>query len=89
LAFPIPALVALPLLLPLAWQFSHRIKYFGGVFPADLVEMFNMVRVMGVLRAGGDNRYCLLTDTIAMWGLGIPLYCIDVFSGGLFFHDHL
>lgn len=49
------------------------------------LKMFNMIRVLGVLRAGGDNRFCLLTDTIAMWGLGIPLYSIAVFNGGYSF----
>jgi Na+-driven multidrug efflux pump len=53
-----------------------------GVFSLLIwLKMFNMVRVMGVLRAGGDNRFCLLTDTIAMWWIGIPLYSIGVFSG--------
>ena len=57
-----------------------------GVFTLLIwLKMFNMMRVLGVLRAGGDNRFCLLTDTIAMWGIGIPLYCIVVFSGAYSF----
>ena len=53
-----------------------------GIFSLLIwLKMFNMLRVLGVLRAGGDNRFCLLTDTIAMWGIGIPLYSIAVFSG--------
>ncbi|MFT4937543.1 MAG: putative MATE family efflux protein [Paraglaciecola sp.] len=57
-----------------------------GVFALLIwLKMFNMIRVLGVLRAGGDNRFCLLTDTIGMWGIGIPLYSIAVFSGSYSF----
>lgn len=33
----------------------------------------NMMLSLGVLRAGGDNRFCLFTDTLGMWFIGIPL----------------
>lgn len=33
----------------------------------------NMILSLGVLRAGGDNRFCLFTDTFGMWLIGIPL----------------
>jgi putative MATE family efflux protein len=57
-----------------------------GVFTLLIwLKTFNMIRVLGVLRAGGDNRFCLLTDSIAMWAIGIPLYSLVVFSGGYSF----
>ncbi|WP_185233161.1 MATE family efflux transporter [Teredinibacter franksiae] len=44
------------------------------------IKTMNMVRILGVLRAGGDNRFCLTTDTLVMWGLGVPLYAFTIFS---------
>lgn len=43
------------------------------------VKVLNMLRILGVLRAGGDSGFCLVTDTIVMWGVGIPLYAMAVF----------
>jgi putative MATE family efflux protein len=37
------------------------------------LKVFNMTTAVGVLRAGGDNRWCLMTDLIGMWTIGIPL----------------
>lgn len=37
------------------------------------IKVFNMTISMGVLRAGGDNKYCLLIDSIGMWFISIPL----------------
>ena len=44
-----------------------------------------MIRIIGVLRAGGDNRFCLVTDTIVMWTIGIPIYAAAVFFGNFWF----
>ncbi|MDN4502916.1 MATE family efflux transporter [Alteromonadaceae bacterium BrNp21-10] len=53
-----------------------------GVFAVLIwVKILNMVRILGVLRAGGDNNFCLVTDTIVMWGIGIPIYCAAIFWG--------
>lgn len=43
------------------------------------VKVLNMMRIMGVLRAGGDNKFCLVVDISAMWLVGIPLYAAGVF----------
>lgn len=37
------------------------------------IKTTNMMLSLGALRAGGDNRFCLLTDTFGMWLIGIPL----------------
>lgn len=37
------------------------------------IKVFNMTASMGVLRAGGDNKYCMLIDFSGMWLIGIPL----------------
>ncbi|MFT5811412.1 MAG: putative MATE family efflux protein [Rubritalea sp.] len=37
------------------------------------IKVFNMTASMGILRAGGDNKHCLLIDFSGMWIIGIPL----------------
>lgn len=37
------------------------------------IKVFNMTASMGILRAGGDNKYCLFIDFSGMWVVGIPL----------------
>jgi putative MATE family efflux protein len=49
------------------------------------LKVFNLIRIVGVLRAGGDNKFCLVTDTIVMWVFGIPIYSAAVFFGGFHF----
>ena len=43
------------------------------------MKVINMTLAMGVLRAGGDNRYCLITDTTAMWCVALPLTFLAAF----------
>lgn len=49
------------------------------------LKVFNMIRIIGVLRAGGDNRFVLINDTIVMWCIGIPIYVTAVFFGNFWF----
>jgi putative MATE family efflux protein len=49
------------------------------------LKILNMMRIIGVLRAGGDNRFCLITDTIVMWAVGLPIYALAVFMGNFSF----
>ncbi|AOW78991.1 MATE family efflux transporter [Colwellia sp. PAMC 20917] len=37
------------------------------------LKVFNLTMSMGILRAGGDNKYCMLIDISGMWVLSIPL----------------
>ncbi len=46
------------------------------------LKVINMIRIIGVLRAGGDNKFCLITDSLVMWGVGLPIYALAVFVGG-------
>lgn len=45
------------------------------------VRVINMMRILGVLRAGGDNRFCLGLDTLSMWGVGLPIFMLAVWAG--------
>jgi len=47
------------------------------------IKVFNMTASMGILRAGGDNKHCLLIDFSGMWIIGIPLTFIAAFYFGL------
>ncbi len=44
-----------------------------------LFYVFNMVAVMGVMRGGGDNLFCGIMDTIAVWFIGMPLALLGGF----------
>ncbi len=43
------------------------------------LRMLNMVIINGILRAGGENQFCLRMDFIAMWMVGVPLTSIGAF----------
>lgn len=42
------------------------------------IKVLNMIRILGVLRAGGDNRFCLITDSVVMWAIGVPVFTAAV-----------
>ena len=37
------------------------------------MKVHNMIAIVSVLRAGGDNVWCLKLDIVAMWVIGLPL----------------
>ncbi|VUD63841.1 putative FMN/FAD exporter YeeO [Thalassocella blandensis] len=37
------------------------------------LKIHNMVAFESILRAGGDNNWCLKTDVICMWVIGLPI----------------
>ncbi len=43
------------------------------------LKMLNMVIINGVLRAGGENAFCLRMDFIAMWLFGLPITALAAF----------
>lgn len=43
------------------------------------IKVINMQRIIGVLRAGADNKFVLLVDTIVMWVIGLPVFVIGLF----------
>ncbi|GAB2990069.1 MATE family efflux transporter [Psychrosphaera aestuarii] len=49
------------------------------------LKVINMTLAMGILRAGGDNRFCLITDTLCMWLISIPLVWLAAFYWQLAF----
>ncbi len=76
----------LKIFTPLTIETTHLLMQTLAVFCVLVwLKVFNLVRIIGVLRAGGDNKFCLITDTIVMWGLGLPIYAMAVFWGGFHF----
>ncbi|PSW20169.1 MATE family efflux transporter [Photobacterium sanctipauli] len=45
------------------------------------LRMLNMIIINGILRAGGENLFCLRMDFIAMWMIGIPVTAYGAFIG--------
>ncbi|KLV10126.1 MATE family efflux transporter [Photobacterium ganghwense] len=45
------------------------------------LKMMNMVIINAILRAGGENMFCLRMDFIAMWMVGIPVTTYGAFIG--------
>ena len=43
------------------------------------LKVINMTLALGVLRAGGDNRFVLITDSIGMWLVSLPLTWLSAF----------
>lgn len=40
-----------------------------GIFMC--VKMFNYMNIVGILRSGGDTRYCFVLDVCTVWGIGV------------------
>jgi len=43
------------------------------------MKVLNLVVIQGILRSGGDHKFCLYLDTLTMWGLGIPLTLVAAY----------
>ncbi len=43
------------------------------------IKVINMQRIIGVLRAGADNNFVLVVDTIVMWAIGLPAFALGLF----------
>ncbi len=43
------------------------------------IKVINMQRIIGVIRAGADNKFVLIVDTIVMWAIGIPAFVLGLF----------
>lgn len=43
------------------------------------IKVFNMTAIQGILRAGGDSKFCLGMDMVALWLIGLPLTWIAAF----------
>lgn len=40
------------------------------------IEAYNMISVLGILRSGGDTKFCLYMDLVAVWVIGLAMALI-------------
>lgn len=64
---------------PIVRYYSHRNLIVFSVFL--WVKVFNYISVVGILRSGGDTKFCLFLDMGGVWLIGVPLVAL----GGLVF----
>lgn len=70
----------LDLFLALSGESRVLADHFFLIFAvAVVVKSIPMTMIVGVLRAGGDIRYCLYQDMVAQWLIGIPLTAFCAF----------
>lgn len=67
-----------------AYKISPTVRYYSHrnliVFSFFLwVKVFNYISIVGILRSGGDTKFCLFLDMGGVWLIGVPL----VAFGGL------
>lgn len=67
-----------------AYNVSHLVYYYAHrnlmVFSVFLwVKVFNYISIVGILRSGGDTKFCLFLDMGGVWLIGVPLVSL----GGL------
>lgn len=43
---------------------------------------YQMPTITGIIRGGGDTRFCMINDLITIWGVGIPLSLLAAFRFG-------
>jgi putative MATE family efflux protein len=53
------------------------LKALAVVAAFQLPKMFTFVMIVGVLRSGGDTRYCMILDMVGVWAIGVPLAFIS------------
>lgn len=44
----------------------------------QIPKMFTFTMIVGILRGGGDTKYCMLLDLLSVWLIGVPLGFISV-----------
>jgi putative MATE family efflux protein len=45
------------------------------------IKFLNAIMIVGILRSGGDTKFALLIEIIALWGIGVPLaFILSYFS---------
>jgi Na+-driven multidrug efflux pump len=48
----------------------------SAIFLAPKMQSYMII--VGILRSGGDTKFCMVTDSIFVWLIGIPLAFISV-----------
>ena len=46
------------------------------------VDLFNGLQIAGILRAGGDTKFAMLSESVSIWLIAVPL----AFTASLVWH---
>jgi putative MATE family efflux protein len=65
---------------PLVYEYASRNLIVFSIFL--WAKVFNFTSIVGILRSGGDTKFCLFLDAAGVWLVGVPL----AFLGGLVWH---
>ena len=44
-----------------------------------IVKTYNYTTIVGILRSGGDTKYCLMLDMVSVWLVGVPAVFLSVY----------
>lgn len=77
-------LVCIPVFLPWLLDETTSLYHLSATLLAIMcltfwVKVLNMTLIVGILRAGGDSKFVLGADMIAMWLLGLPAVWLAAF----------
>ncbi len=76
-------IVLTPLFLSF-FSVSKEAKEYANIFIAVTgifmsIRMFNHMNIVGILRSGGDTRFCFLLDAGSVWGIGVLSLAVAAF----------
>lgn len=66
-----PVILSFYNISPFVYRYTKEILFVLSIFL--WIKFFNYTNIVGVLRSGGDTKYCLLLDMGGMWLVGVPL----------------
>ncbi len=78
--FGAPYMLLLYKISPTVHTYSKGMLHVMGLFM--WIKVFNYTNVVGILRSGGDTKFCLFLDVGGMWLVGVPAVAL----AGLYFH---
>jgi putative MATE family efflux protein len=79
--FAAPSILYAYNISPEVHAYSKALLKILGIFL--FTKAFNYTNVVGILRSGGDTKYCLLLDIGGMWLVGVPLVALSGIYLGL------
>ena len=46
---------------------------------ALVLKTYNYTTIVGILRSGGDTKYCLIVDVLSVWAIGLPMAALGAY----------
>lgn len=80
LALAAPYIIGIFDVTPLARKFAYYMLLIISV--GLIIKTLNFVTIVGILRNGGDTKFCLIADAATVWLVGVPM----AFLGSKYLH---